>query len=41
MIMDKPADKPSDKYRTLPRFVLRTPTLAFDTLAKWSTLSST
>jgi thiopeptide-type bacteriocin biosynthesis protein len=36
--MDK--DK-ADKYRPLSRFVLRTPTLPFDTLARWSAMTST
>ena len=35
------AAKVDDKYRPLPRFVLRTPTLPFDTLARWSTMTST
>ncbi|MGE0395949.1 MAG: lantibiotic dehydratase [Kofleriaceae bacterium] len=40
--MDKDrAEKPDPKYRPLPRFVLRTPTLPFDTLARWSAMSGT
>ncbi|MFN0248020.1 MAG: lantibiotic dehydratase [Kofleriaceae bacterium] len=36
--MDK--DK-ADKYRPLARFVLRTPTLPFDTIARWAAMTTT
>jgi hypothetical protein len=39
--MDKDKAEKADKYRPLDRFVLRTPTLPFDTIARWAAMTTT